>query len=473
LQASEPSNVTRRRPGIGPGRRFALGLGIALALLACSATAAPADQIVASATIYPASQGGVSQRAASLQALESCPTYAGSSPVYLYPPGQPYQLTATSWSLSTVITCGLQVPLSDVTAVQVRSPSQGFETPLSTADLSDPSRYHDPQAPDALPVISVDGSEDQTTYTRPFRGGTDDNARDQVTDNGSPITLIVYAGAPPLTVTASAHTLSSTATATTAKLSATVHTESGSPVPASQLTWSWDFGDGGRSAEATPTHRFAAGGYDVTVQVTDSSDGTGGTATIRFTTPTSSAPGSNTQSGGKKPTKSKSPTGTENGNHSTAPSGKTGAKHHTTPSSSPSTNSPTSPAATTGTTTTATTPTTTASASTRAPSSAPARQPAGAGAGRRRTPPTTPQSGSGSLVSGRLVSDVHPLPASSSPLVRTVPTAVTAPPQVRQATRASSMAGAGAALVVVGLLGLGAWHEWRGRRGWQADPSGH
>ena len=88
------------------------------------------------------------------------------------------------------------------------NPSQGFEAPLDNADLTDPSRYQDSQAPDALPAISVDGSEDQTTYVRPYRGGSDDNARDAVTENGAPITLVVYVNGPPLTVQASAQTLS-------------------------------------------------------------------------------------------------------------------------------------------------------------------------------------------------------------------------------------------------------------------------
>src|SRR6202042_1077635 len=175
-----------------------------------------------------------------------------SNPIYLYPPGQPYQLTTTSWTLSTVLTCGLHILLSDVTNVQVLNPSQGFGAPLDNADLSDPSRYQDSQAPDALPAISVDGSEDQTTYVRPFRGGGDENARDAVTAPGAPIPVVVYVNGPPLSVAASAHTLSSTATATTAQFSASVSTATGSSVPASALTWSWNFGDGGTSAAATP-----------------------------------------------------------------------------------------------------------------------------------------------------------------------------------------------------------------------------
>ena len=123
-----------------------------------------------SATIYPSSAGSVSHVSVGLQALEACPEYSGSNPIYVYPPGQPFQLTATSWLLSTVLSCGLQIPLDDVNSVQILNPSQGFQAPLSNADLTDPTRYQDAQAPDALPVISVDGTENQTTYIRPFRG---------------------------------------------------------------------------------------------------------------------------------------------------------------------------------------------------------------------------------------------------------------------------------------------------------------
>ena len=165
-----------------------------------------ADQSVVSATIYPSSEGNVSHATVGLQALAACPEYAGSNPIYLYPPGQPFQLSQSTWPLSTIINCGLQVPIGDVNDVQVLSPNHGFQAPLSNADLTDPSRYQDPQAPDALPVISVDGNENQTTYVRPFRGGTDTNARDEVTETGAPITLVVYANGAPLIVHASART---------------------------------------------------------------------------------------------------------------------------------------------------------------------------------------------------------------------------------------------------------------------------
>jgi hypothetical protein len=440
-----------------------------VAALVCAWPAtAFADQTVVSATIYPSSAGSVSHAAVGLQALQTCPEYSGPNPIYLYPPGQPFQLTTTSWLLSTVLSCGLQIPLTDVDSVQILSPNQGFQAPLSNADLTDPTHYQDPQAPGALPAISVDGTEDQTTYIRPFRGGGDANARDEVTEPGAPITLVVYANGPPLIVHASARTLSSTTSATRAKLSATVHTSVGAPVPASALTWSWTFGDGGTSTAASPTHRFAAGSYDVTVQVTDNSGGTGGTATIQFRTPAKPASGHTNQTGGGKPTKSTSPTGTENGKHSEHPGGhrsggsggasattSTTTTHPTTTTrqdtttATPATTSPAStltrPAATTTTTTTTTA---------LPPHRAATRRPATA---TRATP-------AGPLVAGRLISNVTTLPQASSPLVRLTPAAATAPPQVRQATRSHSLAAPGAALIVTLLLGLGAGRELWGRR---------
>lgn len=67
-------------------------------------------------------------------------------------------------------------------------------------------------------------------------------------------------------------------------------------------------------------------------------------------------------------------------------------------------------------------------------------------------------------MSGRLVSDVTPLPANSSPLVRVTPAGVAVAPTVRRATRTSSISTVGAVLLVVVLMALGAWHELHARR---------
>jgi len=481
-----------RRPRALLGRRFAFVPALALtATLACVCpTAASADQAVVSATIYPSSAGNVSHVSVGLQALEACPEYSGSNPIYLYPPGQPFQLTATSWPVSTVLSCGLQIPLDDVNSVQILSPNHGFEAPLSNADLTDPTRYQDPQAPDALPAITVDGTEDQTTYIRPFRGASDANAGDEVIETGAPITLVVYANGPPLIVRAAARTLPSTATATKARLSATVQTAAGAPVPASALTWSWTFGDGGTSTAATPTHRFAAGSYYVTVQVTDVADGAGGTATIQFQTPAKPRSGHTNRTGGSNPTKSASPTGTENGKHSKHPGGQRGTERsagsggaRSTTTSSQSTTAPQSTTPTTQSTTPTTQSTTAATQSTTSTASAattpattttttttaPARHPPA----RHRRTAATLTAPAGSLVSGRLISDVTTLPAGSSPLVHLTPAAAAAPPQVRQAIHTRSLAAPGAALAVALLLGLGAAWELRSRRRSRAVLAGH
>ena len=181
-----------RRPGFVPGRRFAFTLALILITLACDAPSAAADQAVVNATVYPGPKGSISTATVSLSRLNGCTPYSGANPIYLYPGGQPVQLPLSStWALSTVLTCGLQVPLTDVTNVQVvRSPaSRGLEEPLTDAELSDSSQW---QEAGALPVISTDGSEDQNTYTRPWKGGSDRNASDQVTVQGEPIAIAVY-----------------------------------------------------------------------------------------------------------------------------------------------------------------------------------------------------------------------------------------------------------------------------------------
>jgi len=244
---------------------------VVIAVAIPAAASADQGQAVVTATIYPASGGSVSSQTVSLAALDACPIYSGSSPLYLHngaaPGAQPFQpATDSAWALSTVIECALKAPLSDVTGVQVSNPAHGYEALLSSAQLSDPSQFHDPQAPQALPLISSDGTEDQNTYVRPWLGGADDNARDQVVQPGAPISIVVYENGPPLTVNATEQTLSETSTSMTAKLSATVQDAAGNAVPASALTWSWNFGDGGRSSDATPSHAFAPGSYSVTVR---------------------------------------------------------------------------------------------------------------------------------------------------------------------------------------------------------------
>jgi hypothetical protein len=115
-----------RRPGIFPGRRFALA-----AAVACVATvggvalpaSAAADQTVVSATIFPGRQGDASSQQLTLSALDPFNDYIGPSSITMQSasgPLPPQSISAPAWTLGTILTQGLQIPQGDVTAVQVR-----------------------------------------------------------------------------------------------------------------------------------------------------------------------------------------------------------------------------------------------------------------------------------------------------------------------------------------------------------------
>ena len=434
--------------------------------MAAATATALADQTVVSATVYPGTQGNISTPSVGLAGLHNCPSYTGPSPMYLYPSQQPWVApTGSTWTLSTVLQCGLGIPASDISSVQVATLHQGYEAPLSADDLTDTGQYHDPQAPGALPVIAGDGSEDQNTYFRPWRGGNDQNARDQVVQSDAPVSVVVYANGALLTVTGASHPVSHTATTATMGLSATVHAANGATIPASSLSWSWDFGDGGTSASAAPVHRFTDGVYYATVQVTDTQNGSGGTATIRVTTPAAGASGSANRPGAGRRTGSHSPAGTDTGHHRTPATTSAHAHHATpaqTPASSPAPTQPSSPAS--GTPTPTATPTT-AAAPTATPHPAATRPHRSRARARRRRIAAAVIPGA-RVISGQVLSGITPVSAATSPLVRT-----TSPAQssvVRSATDGSmSLAGPGAAAAVFGLLGLGAGRELRGRRRWR------
>jgi hypothetical protein len=418
---------------------------------------ATADQSVVTATIYTSSGGGVTTPPpVTLSTLGGCPAYDGSNPMYSYPGGQPFVAPASSWAISTVLGCALQVPLSDVTDVQISSPTDGFETPLSHADLSVPSDFEDSNS---QPVISYyDGNEDPVTYFRPWRGGSDQNGRDEVTES-SPVAIVVYENGPPLSVTA---TEQSTAK-TTKRFSATVRDASGALIPASALTWSWNFGDGQNSSEPAPTHAFQAGLYAVTVQVSDQSAGTGGTATIDVTFSSSSATGAGSQSGAGSTSDSRSTTGEERSGAGTggaaggSTSGGAATSHATTSSGDGAGASAAAGGASSSTS--SSTPASSGSARTGEPGHSTAKAPEpirDVG-----TPP--PAAASSPVVVGQLISNVTPLPATASPLVHLVPTPL-ASATVRRAIRSSSLPVLVGALAVALLLGLGAARELRWRR---------
>lgn len=462
----------------------ALGYPVAVA------TADPTSDQVVSATVY--SPGGASQNdSVSLAALQSnprCTAYSGTDmnelgrtgfvDVQLAPGG--------TWALSTVLGClSTPVPVAAVHGVTVinsqGAPEVGPGSMLTPADLA-PQGSTDFNNPQEAPVVEALGSLNQ--FDRPWRGNgqgqTDDDYVDEVqgTDNGQPlpIAIEVFEG-PLLTVTVSASPTTVPAGGAVT-FNATVTGQNGSA-----LSYSWNFDGAARSSTAaSPQVTFAnAGTYEVTVQVTDSAGGGGGTEIpITIGTPPPAATGGHEQTGSGKSRKSHSPTGPQKskGTHAGAPAGNSSTGKSRTTGKSTSTTSATTPTSTTPTTTSGTTPTSTTPTSTTptssssthhatvntshhaAPSTSRARH---ATAPLAKPAPSPPPSGP--LVSGQLVSDVTPVAASASPLVRVVPAALATAPPARQAIRASLLPPLGAGCAVLLLLGLGAARELRGRRG--------
>ena len=218
-----------------------------------------------------------------------------------------------------MLSCALQIPISDVTNVEVqRGNGSGFEQPLSNGDVVDPTLYQDPQDRNALPVVASNGSSGPNYYARPFRGGSDGNGRDGVTADG-PITILVWVKSQPLVVAIKPHPVPGSKAL---KFSASVKTAEGTAVSPSSLKWQWTFQDTGEtSTEPTPVHGSTWTSYFVSVQVTDSASGDAGTDTRSVTTPNKPAPGKQNQSGGHKDTNSKSPTGKDNGGSNDKPGG--------------------------------------------------------------------------------------------------------------------------------------------------------
>ena len=119
-----------RRPGIFPGRRFALAAVVAC-VAAAGGVALPrerdaADQTVVSATIFPGTAGSVSSQQVLLSTLNTCDSYQGPSSIALQPGSNQQPISQPAWTLGTVLTCGLQIPSGDVNAVQVVSFSGGL-----------------------------------------------------------------------------------------------------------------------------------------------------------------------------------------------------------------------------------------------------------------------------------------------------------------------------------------------------------
>lgn len=479
FRSDEYRRQADRRPGFFPGRRFALTLAVTASVFGSSVPLARADdgsQQIVVATVYSAS--GTSTESASLTALQQCPTYSGPGPMQeLGLQGfEPVTFPSSTWALSTVLSCLPQpVALNGQGGVTVLngdgSPETGSGSQLTAADLAPPG-HTDFNNPDEGPVVAALGSANR--YDRPWRGsagGTDYDFLDEVvqSENGQPepITIEVFEG-PLLTVTA--HASQTTVPAGgSVTFSATVTGQDDSG-----LSYSWSFdGTAPNSTSADPPVTFAdQGQFNVTVQVTDATGG-GGVASIPITvgTPPAPATGGHKQKGAGTNRKSQSPTGPKKsgGRHARGPAGKPKSRQSTTPAktntsttggaatqSSSTVQTTTTPAPSTQSMTTATRPSTTA------PRARPERPAV------PRTRPTTPVPLAGPRVTGLLISDVTPLPATVSPLVHTVAAAITTSPPARRAIRTSLLPVFGAALGVVLLLGLGAQRELRTRRGWRA-----
>jgi PKD repeat protein len=470
-----------------------LALGLALTLLG-SAGGASADsgsaQMV-SATVY-ASGGATSTTSVSASQLladpQNCPAYSqtemteygasGSTQIGL--PHDNGSGTGT-WPMSTILHC-LQNPvsLSDVhTGVTILtsdgSPQVASGSQLTPADLANPSDF---QPNTDSPVVSNLGSSFQ--YNRPWRGQGDLDANDQVTSS-DPISIEVFEG-PPLTVDASASP-SSPAAGSSVSFSATVTGNANSA-----LTYNWSFGDNlPDSHEATPSVTYTdAGSYTVTLQVTDTNGGAGGT-TVPITVsgspnspspPTTSTPATNTGpsngTGGNPNGGSRGgPGGTGKGSGKTPSNGNGNNGTPSQPTSShtqqPSHSGGAGSSGTSGSPSVKTSPSTTTAPS--SPSSPSATHTSPHRPSTRRAPTHTrpsPTNGSpGQLVTGRLVADVTPLPASASPLVHQSPgsAAVAPAPPAHVATSPAPVIAA--CLAVVLLLGLGAGRELRGSGWWR------
>jgi hypothetical protein len=469
-----------RRPGLIPGRRFALVVAVTGGLLVHTGAAASADSSgpLVSATVHSANgTTAESVSVAQLQASSQCPVYGGPQTMDEMGHQGPVDVTLSqtnTWALSTILGC-LQpnpVPLTSVQGVTVftadGTPETDSGSEITPADLK-PLGQTDFNNPNEGPAVTALGTANE--YDRPWRGSSqgqpDYDYSDQVVTGSpggqaAPVDIEVFEG-PLLTVTANASE-TTVAVGATVTFSATV-----TPQSAGSLSYSWTF-DGGaaNSTAATPQVTFGtAGQYDVTVQVTDSQGG-GGVASIPITVGSTPAPttGSHPQSGAGTNHKSHTPTGPKKskGTHAGARPGKSKSSAS---SSTGAGNSTSNKATTSSTTPTSTTSTQASTPSTHPATTATPHRAAARSATRRRLPaprarPTSPPPVSGPLVKGQLISDVTPLAAS--PLVHTVPPPAATAPPARQAIRASLLPAVGAAFAVLLLFSLGAWRELRGRR---------
>ena len=464
-----------------PGRRFALALVLAGAVLSCSGAVAVADpnQLV-QAEIWPAGGGPATNESVSIGGLESrsgqCPTYEPGGPnIGLYGAGgiptNQDQVTAQSWTIPTVLSClSPPVPPRNVLDVQVERSDGTLEQPLSPADLgySPPGSASDFYVAQEFPLIYVSGN--QIYYDRPWRGGTDDNAADRVFEQSpSSFALQVF----------EEHVGNATVTASPnpATVNASVSFSASASGPGGPLTYAWNF-DGGLADSDTssaPSVTFASGGtYDVTVEITGTSGPPAeGSVTLQVGPQTTTT----TQTNPNAP-----PTGPTNGSGNTpgGSAGKPSTHGNGTSGKHPSGQKPGAtkgkhqPKPNTKTTTSGSGGTANGSGASGSGSSSGGKN-AGASHGRgqsrhsgggqatpaKRRPAST--SGPATVITGRLVSDVTPLPAGASPLVHVEPGPLPAAPAARRPIAASVLPALAAALAVALLFSLGAGRELRWR----------
>jgi PKD repeat protein len=469
----------------------------AIAIMACGsdvAFATPSDTIL-TATIYKPGAQPTTESITS-GSLESRP---GQCPVYGKPGMQEYglggrpesqQFGATTWTLGAILAC-LQpaVQPGDATGgvtvfKEDGSPESGPNSTLSSGDLVPPTSFNDPSE---SPVVTDLGSS--MRYDRPWRGGNDEDFLDQVTES-APIAIAVFEGNRiPVTVSASPTTLSEGGTVSF-NASAT----------GTGLSYQWSFGGGAPSStQQNPDVTFnSAGVWTVSLLVTDANGDDGHaqlTVTVNAASQTTSTPttpgtvttGPSNSSGttpngapGTTPGQNRSPTGKPQhqptGTNPQSP--KTGTKKHKT--------------TTTQTSTTPTTPSTGGnggsgssgnggSGSSGGGASASGSGSSGAGAS------TTPRSSSNAaphqqphpprpapalpgapqVVRGQLISDVVPVPETTSPFVHVIAAAPATAPALHPPARASVLPIIGSALAVLVLLGAGAGRELRGRWRWR------
>ncbi|MGZ4178383.1 MAG: PKD domain-containing protein [Solirubrobacteraceae bacterium] len=476
-----PPRPDRRRPGILPGRRLALGVMAGLGLLVLPAAGAVADDSapLVRATVYNGGGGTTTDSVSPAQlraAPSQCPTYSSGS-MQEYGRQGPVTVTPSptnSWTMATILGC-LETPiaLADVTGITViggdGAPLTGPGSELTPADLATPSGF---QNPAQTPVVTALGSTDQ--YDRPWRGGSDLDYLDET--QSTPIAIEVFEG-PPLKVTAAASQTTVTV-GSMINFSAAVSGNNGA-----SLSYSWNFGGGAApSTQAAPQVQFAtAGVWTVNVEVTSANGGGGGDqVTVTVTQPGSTTTPTTTGPTTTGPDKSSGPTpGGEPVKQKKSGTQPKGTQHtHGTGNKHTSTNSQTT---TTQTTTTQTT--TTPAAGSSGGSSGSSGSSGGSGSTTQPTTTTTghkappapthrpapPVPASGTLVRGQLVSDVVPLPANQSPLVHVVPTSSGGAPARQAPERPSVLPIIGAALAIMVLLGLGAQREL-GRPRWWPPP---